>query len=836
MRQPTVIASYGTYVTKLDVAHANKAVAWDDEVLRRFGSRRVIMDQSKTAIDPLERSKLRLLSIRELLQSSVAAPKYKTPNHLHEPIKLTEAGDGFARRLMKSNQVSWADARLACFLQYSYNGPLVDAEGSDFDAMLAGLGKEIIEGQIKHPYIFGRLLFDKAQAENIRQRDSLSPDATWQFLSDTPCGVFQSNEVLVGPLGALVSREHRELPPIVGGRLYMCENLSCHTAHWTFFSTAEKLPILTARDKLTKMLEATSGPGIRDESIGILAQRLAGYYDDTRSSSIAPLLAEGFSRNEICELIRHACTGRDSELRAVLKDNLIDVKGVDEFLLGKNVPELLQVLLLLPDNSLTAFIDEMVRSGGIVVPEHEVRQSKVIRVSTGFFGLHSEVSPLGLRHVSTQDMALPNLRLRNLVRELHNLEDLQARQRLEWILRRTPGESLEEKLDYFMHSKPPHEIVTDLIVAHQENFLTTAYKYGLGSADNLVTLDDEQLAHIVLWKLGFELPAPGSDAAALRRYKDSFQQAAVASSYRGKQDREEIRSRSANLFVALEKSLSATLCFACWSLIFDHWSNQPRFIYSPDEARRFAATIINSRMGADQVEYNFDPSGKNTLAVLFSGMGHVRKYLEELSQHCSGHERSVDSSPDYAHETRIEVFPFKHVIPFLDLSSASRKRIVDHLGSLIRSLDRGNVIDVRNRLEHHRDDFPTQDELTTCAAAIGEFLDVAEQSGLHPTWFVFDGVATDAAGRGEQSFVDYLGRRYTERVPSPTAWPERDNLAPRIIVPSAIINDSDIALQFSHGAESEYTQLWNDWPPVREKASDADRAARFISRTNVYSS
>ena len=127
------------------------------------------------------------------------------------------------------------------------------------------------------------------------------------------------------------------------------------------------------------------------------------------------------------------------------------------------------------------------------------------------------------------------------------------------------------------------------------------------------------------------------------------------------------------------------------------------------------------------------PDSRNTLFPLTEGMRVLADVCEAILEgDRSQYRRSSDDLPFWAVKSEIVKFPFEHTVPLLDVAAEERESVVETLRNVPRTLARGNTLDVRNRLEHNRDPFPTRAEIETALNAVEEVVGRMEESGVCP--------------------------------------------------------------------------------------------------------
>ncbi|MGP3998660.1 hypothetical protein [Streptomyces sp. 8N706] len=709
---------------------------------------------------------------------------------------------------------------------------MVDHEGTDLTDFVSELNGEIASGKILHPFVWGRELYDKAFEMFQHDPASLDERQTAQLLEGTPRGVFQSFDMVTGPLGILLSQDMRPLSPVVRIPLYHCEKRSCRIIHHTYLATSDS-QIHKTRAKTREILEKEYGKeSAFREFFSEIDNEFCGYFDDQSSLGEVPLLGECFSSDELDAVIATALRGKASPLRHALQANEIQAGNPDDFTRSLNKAGKIQALMLMRSKDLSTCIDETIHSGNIRIPTHEVRRPKIWKLSTGYYNLSAECSHYGVRTVP-QDRSLAVVRLSRLISSIYDLADASSSRELAWKLRRVEGSSTREKLDRFVRSEDPAEVLRSLVLVGPGSFSVAAEMCGLPESLEVERLDDAEIVNILLWKLGFNTKSSDEAFGPLRRNRETFAHAVSSVTSFGEAERYEIKRESSPLFSSIEAALDATLAFTTWALTFDHWTAPSRFTYHHSDARAQMANILNSADARQAHRTDdatiYDSQGRNTLFPLISGFARLRAYLSQTLETAEKYTRPDSDMPVYAKLAELTPFSFVHTVPFLDLESENQQSIIETLSEMTRILESGGVSSVRNRLQHSREDFPSKEELDKFLGAIDEFLELAEESGLCPMIFHAVGNHRDSFGRATYQLRDYRGREYSAQRPSGTGAPGMPGLMrDQFVIPAARLKSSGEVLRFEIGTTSAYTEIWENWPKYR---ASADRSSEFMQST-----
>lgn len=699
---------------------------------------------------------------------------------------------------------------MAVFLARHHGELFIDPDRTDISALREGLSREVKEGRIMHPFIWGRELYDKAftqiSDDSLHMLDS---KRTLDFLRGTSHGVFQLSDTIVGPWGALPSAEHRSAPPVLAPRLYHCERPGCLRAHKTRLNTSEN-SIITMRHRLAKKLHQRGAASNWNKLLGPLQMKQNGYHDDWRSEDLLGFLGECFSLAELKEVAKSALSDRALAFREVCRLVGIQIRGADAFLAERSYAEIMQLLLLLTDRDLMKVIDRTILEGGVAIPSGEIRRARLNGRMSGYFDTRIECSNRGVR-VSSGNPNTAMYRLRRLISEVYGKSDLSSH--LDWKLRQTEGKSRQERLDRYIDSNSNSDVVRDLFLSGPDVFGQAVDHL---SMVNVEKRSEDDLVSMFTWKLGFPQEIEDRGASELRGTSEALRSAANEFDRYGEEERNEIRSSAPNLFVALEKTLDQALVFSTWITTFDHWTATPRSTFFADDARRYMASLLTEYSSRKGETVEFNPDGVNTLFPLISGFGLLASYLEREGRRPENHARNISDIPRVFNESNLLDFAYPFKLPYLNFSEESRVAFIGYLREISRELSNGKISTVRNGLSHHKEEFPTKEQIVACVKAIGRVSEIIEKLGILPLTFKMKSFLRDSEGRSFYTYEDYSGRQIKMPTTAPivvTGAPAR--VQNQIIVPGLTLAGSNESPRFSIGIRSDYTRLWQDWPRLR---------------------
>jgi hypothetical protein len=187
--------------------------------------------------------------------------------------------------------------------------------------------------------------------------------------------------------------------------------------------------------------------------------------------------------------------------------------------------------------------------------------------------------------------------------------------------------------------------------------------------------------------------------------------------------------------------------------------------------------------------------------------------------------------------TDVQSFPFLHKLLIMDLREVDRDRMISFLREITTELEKAQVCDVRNRIEHRRLDFPNKAEIERACRAIEETVSKMEAAGICPLIYLYAGMTIDLYRRRFVKLRDYRGREIEIVAPSQyEACNLPSALQPQIVVPWMHIGDSLELLRFRFEETSDYVEMWRDYPKTitRIPSDELDRDFGFEQRQEEH--
>lgn len=748
---------------------------------------------------------LDLLSLVAILRGCIIDNSYKPTEALNDAIALSATGIHIRTQLTTREKINAKDANVLTLLGLVHIDPLVDIDNIDLDRLCQAISTEIISGSMQFPFIFGRDLYDRAADLFHEERDYLSHEDTLKLLHGMPQGVFHTGRYLLGPFGIRKRSFTRNVRPTTSVPLQHCADNACGIVHRIQLTTSSEAGVNKGRPSLNKMLEQIAEePSQWNAFVADFTEdKINGYSFDTHSS-MAYLLGDAFSNDELKSIIIHAKAIYGRELHEVATD--LGLSGqVNEYAAPLNRAQLLQFLLMFDDQLLASILDSAVRESIICIPGDEVRRPVVnSRVRSGAWRLRAQISRLGTRLVSTNG-DLPLMRLSSLARSLFDIDFPNEMEELAWILRATSGATARDQLEEFLRTSAPIEVVETLLLARRTNAAKVCIELGIP-----LEQDNSALRDAILWKLGFPLPVSSDLRDDYWRLHHSLEGLAKTASVELTSTAEGLRAASSNYFVCLEKFLFDSLCFATWALLDDHYANDDPFVYFESHAREFTIETLNSSVNftVDQDKLSGDP----VLSSIVEGYIRLSKLLKQLRLNSGSHERDVSQFPKFSPKTTLQQFPFLHMHPYLDLLPASQIRVLETLAKVGSELKNSGIMPARNGLLHAKQRIPTIAEVDEALGKARTALDQLESVGCARGTYSTSSTQINAWGGATTTLVSH-GRSISFSKPSAYEWVKLPSLSrPLYLMQGAIFAPPNEMLRFLQGFESDYREYWVNFP------------------------
>ena len=774
---------------------------------------------------------VKFMNLVEILRDCIIADDYVVPDEFNSAIKLTEAGNIVLNHLSRKDKVNPKDARLMCALTIGHDDLFIDIDATDITELATAIDKELKNATIRFPYTWGRELYDAYSDLYEDEKDLLTNEETLRLLDKLPFGVFQYGEFAVGPYGLRRSQSHRSIPGRRRVGAYHCSSLTCPSIHSVTLQTGQNASINRDRHKIEDYLQ-----GLPNDPADwwALADELSGlsdaHYGDRRSGVLLHLIGDALTTDELRALVAELLDGTRGNFRKAVS-SFLSVRSAQSAVEPLGRAHLLQLCLIAEEDSLATALDKLVREKKVVVPRGEVRRPVLNRnVRSGAFGLRPELGQYGVRYVSS-DLGLATLRERRLLSALYLRDSESDVAELEWQLRGSDIDDLDEKLESFFQTRAPKEALERLILARKTNVITACHDVGI---DSDWIMRDTELVEALMWKLGFPVyDADDPHADFWARHERLW--ALTQSSAIG--DSERFADSASPYFTKLEGILVDSLAFTTWALLVDHTRSSTPFAYDDAEDRAQGLALLQeavpiSASGHPVPDY---ASEHVELRNLIEGFRTLARRLEQCADSREKYARPEDEFPPFDGKTDLKQFKLRSTIPFLDLSQPSQERIVTGLDQIGAAMLAAEVFAVRNDYAHYRRTAPDISRMEQALDAIRQSVTRLENLGFCRLLFTPALVSTDRWGTSRHEF---LGPRSYEHIfarPTTLDWMGLPPLTEaQYLVRAASFGDPNEVLRFTRRYNSEFTSMWKGYPRRRRNSSgSADGEYGEASETEV---
>lgn len=404
-----------------------------------------------------------LFVARTFLTRSIKTASYSVPESFQGLVKPSPAGQACLDHLAsRMPHLAPAEALFAIFLDFYHQDLLVDVKCCNPEGLLAYLNDDILSNRIKFPWVYERSLYDKFNALFPNKTDSLGPLDTELLLKDTPDGVFQLSNIVVGPFGVLTSATERELRPILSPPLWHCSDPVCQNLHGVELESAV-LPFRDAIREIDRFCSQELGPASEWPDVLSEFRDKRDWYDHLHPASLPWLLINGIVAAELRLLVGRLFDARSLELRSRLpqtKRTQALLSAPPSSIASRlDIAQLFQIILLLPDDDVVYFLEELIEDSRIVIPPAEIRETRFCASPRGWFDVSAQCSSLGVRFFSNES-SFGMRHLRSVVSKVY--DDPDEQKALAWKLRRNAGATPEERLAAFLYQSDLGEVVSAL--------------------------------------------------------------------------------------------------------------------------------------------------------------------------------------------------------------------------------------------------------------------------------------------------------------------------------------------------------------------------------------
>jgi len=724
-------------------------------------------------------------------------------------ISLTEPGKEIFNKLKRSKntkEIPHGVLKYAIFLDLYHEAIYIDLDSKNIESIDNFLSKKILSNEIIIPWTYERLLYDKYFDQFPTQNEVLDFDETLKLLKGTPQGVFQVDKYIFGPLGIIKSRAKRFIAPTRSLSLWHCSDPACSRFHVVKFSNDDESVFSYLLGIISEYNQEKNFEDFQGEFIDSITES-EEYNNDQSATEIYKLVVNAFGENDIRLLLKVLID--EYELRDRLP-KVDEYKAASKKIVSSlSKQACIELILLCEDLYIVKAIDQLIFERHIIIPSTEIREAQLKNTSPNYH-LYHQCNKLGIRAKSmNRDLAL--VRLKRLIKSVY--EDPYLKSQLEWKLRPFSGDTIDAKIEKYISKSDPKTIITETIMAGPVQ-LEKAWRMLPGYYK--MPDDFEQESYIIdkiLWKLGFDINIFPDELAKFWKRLRKFKDIVTRTSRYNEEDKEEIRSAAVNLFVSLEQVLEHSLAFSVWLLLSDHYIDT-KFTYVYEDAREFMAGVLNGFEMSSGETLAYDKSGKNTLFPLVAGFDALISICNKLLKEGNEtYKRPNIELPSFHGNDSIMVFPFMSKKMIFDISASDYEKFSALIQNVSKEFSKTQVLSIRNKLQHKRDDFPAQQEILVACDSIDKVISILENSNVYPNVYLFESFHVDSYKRDEFTY-----RNYKDVEISVTPTPEYDlcdlpgYYDPQIIIPLIKIGASNNPLRFLYKERSDYQQFWKNYP------------------------
>lgn len=757
-----------------------------------------------------QRRLIDLISLVGVLRECIIDPTYRPTKALVDAIKLTREGNKLKQQLITQEGVHALDAPVLVFLSLVHVTPLIDVESIDMVAVETALSAEIKDQSLRFPLIFGRDLYDRAADLFKEERDYLKTKDTNLLLEDSEPGVFQAGHYLVGPFGLIRRSYRRGLSPTTAIPLQHCADPGCNVVHRVQLSTSQEAGVNKGRPAVSKLLDQISEePSEWNEFIGDITEGDRNRYQIDSHIGVSWLVGDCFDLEELMILADRARGATGGRFVQSLQD--LGLNPSRETIWGLTRAQLLQALLMLDDADITRSIEAALQVGDsnadgqdrISIPAGEVRKPMVNRhARVGAWRLRTELSRFGVR-VAGGHPNLPLLRLEELVRQVHDLDDEVVRSDLLWVIGAGKDDDVEVSINGFLKNTAPAQIIETILLSRRRAMETACARLGVQPSN-----DRPYLRDVILWKLGFPMPVSNDLRDEYWRHHHQLESAIRTAAVNPGQSAGGLRSDASDYFVSLERYLNDALIYSAWALLEDHYASDVSFGFVSSRAQEFALKALNESELNGEPEVPADP----VLSQIVLGFSRLSSKLKNIRLNAHKFKRPEVQYPKYAKRTQLQKFPFEHTHVFLDLTESSQELLIDVLAKVSSELNQSGIMTARNGLLHARKRVPTVGEVQQSLLNARLAIERLESAGLVRATYSLGGIQADAWGRSQTTLVSG-DMQMTFESPSAYDWVNLPSVTkPIYLMQGAVFSAPGEMLRFSYRPESRYADLWRDFP------------------------
>jgi hypothetical protein len=246
-----------------------------------------------------------LFPLSSLLRSGIWTSSLKIEEDWEHAVVLTPEGDEvLSCPEMEEAAFSIAEKKFLLVRTLFHNGLLVDVQRTDIRTVELLSEKKLLNHEVLIPWMFDRVLYDRAFDLNVGSRnENLTPAQTTELLRETSPGVFQIGSAVLGPFGICPSAQGRDFPILREVVLGHCADPNCSAIHVSRLTSSES-PLLDGVSLVGRSLKRS--PTLQSPWARMFVELTLPphfYYDDYWPGDIVWFLGNAFSHQELQDLL-----------------------------------------------------------------------------------------------------------------------------------------------------------------------------------------------------------------------------------------------------------------------------------------------------------------------------------------------------------------------------------------------------------------------------------------------------------------------------------------------------------------------------------------------------
>ncbi len=329
--------------------------------------------------------------MRWLFIGGLRIKEYNPSDAFGNAISLTPYGETFAQFLRaENNDLSESEISFILFAKLYHEELFIDIPGTNVEEVENVLDNQTFEGSLIFPWISDTILYDKYYCNFNNERKTLSFEESLMLLKDTPKGVYQTGEYLVGPFGLIKSSCKRMFRPLLNIPIRSCSNPVCDNIHEIKLSQYEDSRITIGLNILYDKIRNSgieSSHWSRYSFSQFKIDENYEYYDDLRLRGFPNFLVGAFNEAEFRLILAHLIDTHSKEIRSLFPKRSEFKKlfeGDSEYIvnnLDKNC--CFQLMLLLNDNKIVNAIEFLIDKNILDIPRKGYLKYLLLKIMAG---------------------------------------------------------------------------------------------------------------------------------------------------------------------------------------------------------------------------------------------------------------------------------------------------------------------------------------------------------------------------------------------------------------------------------------------------------------------